>query len=379
MNNKIYITALHLMHGGIEMAISLLSNAFIKRGYDVTILCVYNLGEPAYFLDEKIKIEYLTSVHPNKEEIKAAIRSKNPVKMFKEALYGIKVLTLKQSCIKKAFSEINDGIVISTRNEHSVLLSKYGNKNVLKIAQLHHDHCFKKSLLNDIKNNYHNIDHFVLLTDTLTAESEELMSKGNNHHTNCVTIENFLESEVDVANINRTKTVVAVGRMHPVKAFDRLLKVWVEVSSKHPDWCLKLIGGGDELESLKALSKELGIESTVVFTGPLDHDKVIDEMKSASIFAMTSLSEGFPFVLIEALSCGLPAIAYDVRVGPRAIIKDNENGYLVKDGECLDFAKRLCTLIEDKDKLSAFSAKALVRANDFSEETILNKWMSIIN
>ena len=135
----------------------------------------------------------------------------------------------------------------------------------------------------------------------------------------------------------------------------------------------------DELESLKSLSKELDIESTVVFTGPLDHDKVIDEMKSASIYAMTSLSEGFPFVLIEALSCGLPVVSYDVRVGPRAIIKDNENGYLVKDGECLDFAKRLCTLIEDKDKLSAFSAKALVRANDFSEETILNKWMSIIN
>ena len=367
------------MHGGIEMAISLLSNAFVKRGYDVTILCVYNLGEPAYFLDEKIKIEYLTSVHPNKEEIRAAIRSKNPVKMLKEALYAIKVLALKQSCIKKAFSKINDGIIISTRNEHSVLLSKYGNKNVLKIAQLHHDHCFKKSLLNDIKNNYHNIDHFVLLTDTLTSESEELMSKGNNHHTNCVTIENFLESEVDVANTNRTKTVVTVGRMHPVKAFDRLLKVWVEVSSKHPDWCLKLIGGGDELESLKSLSKELGIDGTVVFTGPLDHDKVIDEMKSASIYAMTSLSEGFPFVLIEALSCGLPTVAYDVRVGPRAIIKDNENGYLVKDGEYLDFAEKICTLIEDTDKLSTFSSNALIRANDFSEETILNKWMSIIN
>lgn len=379
MNKKIYITALHLMHGGIEMAISNLSNAFANRGFDVTILSVYNLGEPAYRLNEKVKIEYLTDTHPNKAEFLAAVRSKNPIKILKEAFYAVKVLRLKNSCIKNAFEKIKDGIIISTRNEHSVLLSKYGNKGVLKIAQLHHDHCFKKSLLNDIRSNYHNIDHFVLLTDTLTAEAAELMKNGNNHRTNCVTIENFLNSELQYSDCVRSKTVVAVGRMHPVKAFDRLLKVWAEVAKKHPDWCLKLIGGGDELDNLKALSKELGTDSSVIFTGPLDHDKVIEEMNSASVFAMTSLSEGFPFVLIEALSCGLPIVAFDVRVGPRAIINDGVNGFLVKDEEYSEFAQKLCSLIEDGSKLTDFSKNALSRAADFSEETILNKWMKIIN
>lgn len=379
MNKKIYITALHLMHGGIEMAISNLSNAFANRGFDVTILAVYNLGEPAYRLNEKVKVEYLTDSHPNKAEFLAAVRSKNPIKILKEAFYAVKVLSLKNSCIKSAIEHIKDGIIISTRNEHSILLSKYGKKGVLKIAQLHHDHCFKKSLLNDISNNYQNIDHFVLLTDTLTAEAAALMNKGNNQHTNCVTIENFLNSELPSSNSVRSKTVVAVGRMHPVKAFDRMLKIWAEVTKKHPDWCLKLIGGGDELDSLKALSKELGIDNSVVFTGPLDHDKVIEEMNSASVFAMTSLSEGFPFVLIEALSCGLPIVAYDVRVGPRAIINEDINGYLVKDGEYLEFSNKLCSLIEDSNKLSKFGKNALIRAADFSEEAILNKWMNIIN
>ena len=71
MNKHIYITSLHLSHGGIEMAIALMSNAFVKKGYDVTILCVYNLGEPAYKFSEKVKIKYLTDVRPNKEEFKA--------------------------------------------------------------------------------------------------------------------------------------------------------------------------------------------------------------------------------------------------------------------------------------------------------------------
>ena len=165
MEKQIYITALHLGHGGVEMAISLMSNAFVKKGYAVTVLSLYNLGKTAYNFLPEVKIEYLTDVRPNKEEFYSAIRSKNPIKILKEGLYSVKVLRLKKTSLVKRIKQIKDGIVISTRNEHSVLLSKYGSDNILKIAQLHHDHCFEKPLLNDVSCGYGNIDYFLLLTD----------------------------------------------------------------------------------------------------------------------------------------------------------------------------------------------------------------------
>ena len=377
MKKEIYITALHLLHGGVEMAISLMSNAFVKRGYSVTILSLYNLGKPAYPISPEVKIEYLTEVHPNREEFLSAIKSKNPFKIIKEGFYALNVLRLKRTALIKRIKQICDGIIISTRNEHSVLLSKYAKKNVLKVAQLHHDHCFDKRLLSDIKNRYKNIDYFALLTDQLTKEVEELM-QGVNSDTRCVTIENFLEKgENNIDFEEKEKTVLAVGRLHTVKGFDRLLEIWKDVSQKHPDWHLVIVGDGEEKENLFDAADRLGIKDSVTFTGALEHNEVFDMMKRSAIYAMTSHTEGFPFVLIEAMSCGLPVIAFDVRVGPIAIINDGVNGLLVEDGNNKEFYTLLCDLMGNAEKRIAFSKKALERSNDFSETKIVEKWIGV--
>ena len=377
MKKDIYITALHLAHGGVEMAISLMSNAFVKKGYNVTILSLYNLGKPAYSILPEVKIEYLTDVKPNRQEFLSAVKSKNPFKLLKEGLYSLKVLRLKKTALVKRIKEIDDGIIISTRNEHSVLLSEYGNKNVLKIAQLHHDHCFNKRLLSDIKNRYLNIDYFTLLTEQLTEEVKELI-KEKNSHTRCVTMENFLDAvDFNVDFNKKEKTVIAVGRLHKVKGFDRLLKIWAKTVKEHKDWRLYLVGDGEEKQNLIDIAEESGISDSVVFTGALSHENVLDIMKKASVYVMTSHSEGFPFVLIEAMSCGLPIVAFDVRVGPRAIINDNKNGLLVTDGDLDAFNNALCKLIEDSELRLDYSKKALERADDFTEEKIVQKWISL--
>lgn len=379
MKKDIYITALHLAHGGVEMAISLMSNAFVKKGYNVTILSIYNLGEPAYSILPEVKIEYLTDVRPNKEEFSNAVKNKNPFEILRQGLYSLKVLRLKKTAIVKKFKEIGDGIVISTRNEHSVLLSKYGNGNVLKIAQLHHDHCFDKRLLSDIKNRYLNIDYFTLLTDSLNAEIKELI-KEKNKHTRCVTMENFLDTtDFNVDFGKKEKIVIAVGRLHKVKGFDRLLKIWSETVKKHPDWKLYIAGDGEEKESLIKAARESGVADSVVFTGALSHEDVLDTMKKASVYAMTSYSEGFPFVLIEAMSCGLPAVAFDVRVGPRAIINDGKNGILVADGNLGAFDGALCRLAENSELRLNYGKNALERAEDFTEEKTVQKWIALFN
>lgn len=373
----VYITALHLAHGGVEMAISLMSNAFVKKSYDVTILSLYNLGKPAYNISPEVKIEYLTDVKPNRKEFSNAIRSKNPIKILKEGFYALKVLFLKKSALVKRIKQINDGIIISTRNEHSVLLSRYGSEKVLKIAQLHHDHRFDKALLSDIKNSYKNIDYFTLLTDLLTQEIKELISSVN-HRTRCVTMENFLDNcEFDIDLSKKEKSVVAVGRLHTVKGFERLLKIWKEAVKNHPDWKLYIVGDGDENQNLISLANSLDITQSVVFTGVLPHDEVMEVMKRSSIYTMTSYSEGFPFVLIEAMSCGLPVITFDVRVGPRAIINDGIDGILVEDNNIEAFSSSLCSLMDNAELRLEYSKNALERAKDFTEEKIIEKWIRV--
>lgn len=375
---KIYITSLHLDHGGIEMAISSLANALVKRYYEVEILCTYNLGEPVYYLDDKVTVTYLTEVKPNKKAFLNALRQKNIFKIFKEGIYSLKVLYLKKRVLKEQFRAIKDDIIISTRNEDSVLLSKYGNKNTLKIAQLHHDHRFDKKLIHDFKNNYKNIDVFTLLTDELQQEVSEMMA--NNKHTKCITMPNFLpdSNNVKIAEAERKNQVVAVGRLHEVKGFLRLIDIWAKVAEKS-DTVLKIIGNGEQELALKNRIKELGLDKRVILTGAMNHSDVLREMRNSLFYVMTSFTEGFPFVLIEAMSQGLPVVAFDVRVGPRAIIQNEKNGFLVEDNNQDDFVNRVIYLIENHTTREEMSKSAYLRADDFAESNIVEKWKYVLN
>ena len=373
MNKKIYITSLHLMHGGVEMAITALSNALVRRGYQVEILCTYCLGEPAYPLDSRVQVNYLTDVKPNREAFQQAIRKKNLPGILREGFYAVRVLALKKKVLKQQFRKIRDGIIISTRNEDSVLLSRYGREGVLKIAQLHHDHCFDKKLIQDFTHNYQNINIFTLLTPQLQQEVAEIMKR--NSHTRCITMPNFL-SETKEISAEPANQVVAVGRLHPVKGFARLIRLWKPIFEQ-TGTVLKIIGGGEEQQALEKEIADQGLEDGVILAGAMDHDSVLREMKRSVFYAMTSFSEGLPYVVLEAMSQGLPAIAYDVRVGPRAIITDGENGFLIPEEDEKAFAEKAILLIKDQQLRIQMSQYAKKRAENFTEEAIMEKWETL--
>ena len=373
--SKVYITSLHLMHGGVEMAITLLANALAKRGFDVEILCIYNLGQPAYSIDEKVKITYLSAMHPNREEFYRAIKTRNIPLIIREGIYSVKVLYLKKKVMADAIKQIEKGVIISTRNEHSVLLSKYGRKGVEKIAQLHHDHKFEKRLINDFRKKYTNIDYFVLLTDRLKDEVKVMMK--DNTHTKCVVIPNFLADMNEIGDLQRKRQVLAVGRLHEVKGFERLIKIWKRFDAKDGT-VLKIIGDGQEKESLKHLIDKYGLQEKVIMTGELSHEKVMEEMHQSLCYAMTSYSEAFPFVLIEAMAAGLPVVAYDVRVGPAAIVQNSENGFLIPDGNEELFIDKLRSLCQNDKLREKMSESAVQRSREFSEDSVMKKWLDIL-
>lgn len=375
MKKKIYITSLHLKHGGVEMAITMLANALCKRGYEVEILCTYHLGDPAYTLDDRVVVTYLTDVEPNREAVKAAVKSGNIFRVLKEGMYAVKVLYLKKSTMKKKIRLIHEGTVLATRNDHAVLLSRYGNKGVKKIAQLHHDHQFDEKLFRDFRKNYTHIDKFILLTESVRKEIAQVMA--NNKHTELIVIPHFLHDIKSVVPCKKNKQVIAVGRLHEEKGFLRLLDIWNEADIDK-SIILKIVGDGGQFGEIQEKIRRLQLGDRVELTGALEHSRVMEEMGKSLLYVMTSYKEAFGYVLIEAMASGLPIVAYDVRQGPGAIITEGENGYLIEDGNRKVFVKRVKELLEDDSLWKEMAESSLKRAYSFSEDAVMPKWINVL-
>lgn len=373
---KVTIACLHLDHGGIEMAVCSLSNALSEQGRPVEILSTYRLCEPVYRLDQRVKVTYLTDRKPNRKEFSKAVSSKNPVAIIRESLRAVRTLWVKYATMKRAIRNITEGTVISTRHEYSLLLSRFGNPGVKRIAQLHQDHGCSPKWIRKIARGYRNIDCLVVPTKQSADELRQLLQRQKSQLA-CLAIPHFLTSQ-GLPSREKKKQVIAVGRLHAEKGFERMLRVWGKISPLYPQFILKIVGEGQERSHLEERCRQLNLDSTVIFSGALPHEQVLEEMASSWCYLMTSLEESFGFVLIEAMSCGIPAIAFDVRTGPREIIQDGFNGYLLPDGEEEAMARRLATLLENQKRCEALGSNAKESAKRYEKDAILPKWMQLI-
>jgi len=172
------------------------------------------------------------------------------------------------------------------------------------------------------------------------------------------------------------KIVLAAGRLVPEKGFDLLLNSWSKVIIHEPNWRLRIVGSGSEEQNLKNISTALNIKNSVDF---FPHSKdMVGYFSSASIFACSSRFEGFPLVLIEAKSFGIPIVTFDCGSGPAEIVGDNIDGLLVSNGDCNQLANSILDLIRNKDKLIKFGKNAI---NDkrYNIDQIIPLWKCILS
>jgi len=364
--------------GGVEKAVISTANLLAQR-CEVNLFSVYNMpGSPAFSLDERVKLHYLLQEIPNREEWKAAIRDRNPLQFIKESVKSVRILAGKKRAVRTVIESIREGVIICTRHEDNLQLSRYGSKDVLKIAQIHHDHCFDKKLVKGFKQGYGGIDVLAMLTPGLADEVKEMML-GCNDHTQVIYMPNFLEHYPEKAvPAGREKVVIAAGRLNEVKRFDLLIRQFAAVHHKAPDWKLRILGEGEDREALERLIAELGAADYISLPGRKNGEEVEQEMLKAAFFAMSSRSEGFPFVLLEAQSCALPILAYDVRVGPGFMVHDGVDGYLVPEGDEEGYERRMLELMESEELRRRMGEKALSCAAEFSREKIAEMWYSVI-
>lgn len=372
------IIALHLGMGGVEKAIISMANIFARR-YEVNLFSVYDMPDsPAFPVADGVRLLYLLGDTPNREQWKTALRELRPVKFIKESFRSVKILRGKRRAVARVIRTIKDGVIITTRHEHNLLLSRYGSDNVLKIGQLHHDHRFERKYVRGFQYGYSRLDVLALLTPQLVEEARELM-RGKNRHTRLVYMPNFLVHYPEHPELAvREKTVLAAGRLTKVKRFDLLIRQFAHIHSRAPEWKLKILGDGEDAAALADQIKELGAEDYIFLAGRKNGEQVEEEMCKASVFAMSSSSEGFPFVLLEAQSCALPILAYDVRVGPGFIVHESEDGYLVPEGDEATYERRMLEMMGNAELLRKMGHNALIHAREFSEDKVADKWYSVI-
>jgi glycosyltransferase involved in cell wall biosynthesis len=169
-----------------------------------------------------------------------------------------------------------------------------------------------------------------------------------------------------------SKVVVAAGRLVPRKGFKRLIRAFAPVARRHPDWQLHIYGRGEQREQLQAMVARLGLEQQILLKG-YDRD-FPSVLANASVYAMASLSEGFPMVLIEAMTTGLPLIAFDCPRGPAEIIRHGSNGLLIPEGPFRNFTEGLLTLVEDAELRTRLGTQGLRDAEEYTIENISADW-----
>ena len=371
----LYILSLHLAYGGLQKAVAEFANLMAER-YRVHILSFYDMPSgPAYPIDSRVQIRYLYNDIPNREEFKAALHAKRPFSVLKEGIRASKTLVAKRTEMIRAIKGVTSGIIVSTRDEYAVLLSRYGHKDVIKIAQLHQDYAYEKQMARHFAHDYGNIDLFTLLSPKMAEEAKEIMK--NNRHTRVAYVPNFImEIPPEAEPAEKRKEVIAVGRLHPVKGFDRLVRSFAALHAEFPEWTLRIVGDGEAYQTIQNAVHDCKAEEYVVLAGKYSQEQITDAMAKASVYALSSYSEGFPYVLLEAMAGSLPIAAYNTRGGLEMLVKHRENGFLVQTEE--EFREALAMLMRDDELRETMGRESRGLLQSFTGKAVAETWFQLI-
>lgn len=167
------------------------------------------------------------------------------------------------------------------------------------------------------------------------------------------------------------KQIIAVGRYSYQKGFDMLIDCWKIVAEKHPDWILKVYGGGDRSEFIKQRDR-LGLTDNLFLES--ETNEIVEKYCESSIFVLSSRFEGFGMVITEAMACGVPAVSFECPCGPRDIINNCEDGLLVENGNIEQLAVKICYLIENEEIRKEMGKKARINVERFKLDNIGKEW-----
>jgi len=373
---KISILALHLGYGGIEKSIATLANTLSQK-YDVEIAATYKLyDECVYELNKNIKVKYLnTELKPNRAALKSAVSSKNLYRVVKEACFSLKVLYYRRKTMIDYIQSCDSDVIISTRDLFNYWLSGYGHDGVIKIGWEHNHFHENYKYANNVSRSAKNLDYLVLVS----AELQQFYAKQlQNSNCMCIYIPNSIDKMPEKRAKLKNRRLVSVGRLSPEKGYIDLLKIYNMFYKKYPEWKLDIVGDGVEREKLEKYIKKNNLSDRVTLHGFRGKDYIDELLQESSIYLMTSHTESFGIVLIEAMSHGIPCIAYDSAEGAREIINSGYNGYLIKNRNSEAMIMKIEDLIKNEEERIKLGKQARESVKKYASEIVGEEWFTLI-
>lgn len=354
MKKIVFFTARDLSNvGGGERMLSLIANG-LCADYDITILTPYK-SAPYYKFDNQVNVETLGFLYQQSS--------------WKRKVQYLSIL----KALKAYLSNTNADYFIASSSMAITLTSIVCKSNDERLYAWMHTSYFAPTpkLLKWLDNR--NLKKFkVISINTMDMEEYKKLTK------DVFRIPNPLPFSSEQKSSRTEKRIISVGRLEHGKRFDLLIDICHKVFKNIPEWYLDIYGQDDgERDKLIEKIRTCGMEDRIRINNPIPN--IHEEYLKSSIFLTTTQIEAFPLVLLEACECGLPCICYDVPSGPRDIIKNGYNGYLVTDLDAETYCVQLSSLMQSQGVRDELGVNAINKAKEFKTSNVLAQWKALLN
>ncbi|MCR4650593.1 MAG: glycosyltransferase [Lachnospiraceae bacterium] len=351
-----------LEQGGAERVVSTLANAFARDGEEVVVATEWK-GENEFALDERVKRVIVGPKESDENRSRAA-----------KVLLRIKYL---KECIKE---EKPDVVIAFAQNaNYRALMTTRDMPEVPVIIAVrtdpvgHYDRPVDKIM---IPLTYPRADGSVFQTEGQRDFFPDYIRNNSRIILNPVN-DKYLNIPVEQ---NKEKAIVQSARLVDFKNQPMLIRAFLEVHKRHPDYCLKIYGPDSHdgtREILESIIAENDASGYVHLMGGCD--ELEKELPKGEIYVLSSNFEGMPNSLLEAMTMGLPVIATDCPCGgPRTVIQSGENGLLIPMDDAEAMTEAICRLIEDKEFAASLGEKARLISKDINSEAVIACWKQYI-
>jgi glycosyltransferase involved in cell wall biosynthesis len=269
------------------------------------------------------------------------------------------------------------GFLIGTRPGLNLIAAELSPPGLTTIGEEQmHLGTHSRPLVWAMKRLYPRLDALAVLTERDLREYEKLLSgRREDGRPRLARIPNTVrEMEGPRADLS-APVVIAAGRLTRQKGFDMLIPAFGPVAAAHPGWRLRICGSGDLHDDLQRLIEERGLSDVIELPGAQD---LADEMAKASIFVLSSRFEGFPLVLLEAMSKGMAVVAFDCPTGPAEVVDDHRNGILVPAGDIDALSAGIDQLVQDEDLRRRCASAAVETARSYTMDAIGPRWDELL-
>jgi len=378
-----FISQINPLVGGTERVADTVAHSLRERGHNVYFMSRIrvpgNYDIPCFFLpntDDAIKknIEFINNFcqEYSIDVIINEAGNTDDVRLFsKEHIYGVKIITGLHFGPYQNFKYYYRGTHLPLTWENP----KTTFKNVLKWIKtpfnkrMHWKNCRARYMYM-----YQNSDYVVVLSPAYINEYTKIASlKENSKLISIYNPNSFAESETVPT---KEKMVLSIGRLEfAPKKVEYLLQIWGKVQPKHPDWFLSICGEGPAKSYLENFANKNKIGG-IRFEGNV---KPEEYYKRASIMCMTSIYEGTPMVIMEAMQFGSIPMVYDTFAAARDMIKNGFDGYVIPPFDEKMYAEKLSELIDNEDLRLIMSKNAIKSSKRFDKDMIIDEWEVLIN